>query len=96
MTSGSSPLRSKNFDSSDRHHVCDITIAQWKAEIPQNTKLHGVRIETVVGILRIGAASEETLTCFAVNGLLAGGSFSVLHDLTIMAEYALGHRLILK
>ena len=41
---------------------------------------------------------EELTVCSEFSGttLLAGGSLSVLHDLTIMAEYALAHRLILK
>lgn len=84
------------FDSTYRHHLSHLPVTELISEIPKHRQLQGVRIKTVVGILRIGAASEETLTCFTVKELLPAGSFSVLHNLTFMAEHALAHRLILK
>ena len=69
----------RDRDSSDRHHFSDIAIAQWIAEIPQNTKLHAVRIETMLGVLAIGAGGEERVAILTMKGLIPRLSGSVFN-----------------
>ncbi len=80
-----------HFNSPKGHHLGHIPITEWIPEIPKHAELHGVRIETVVGIFRVGATGKLNLALLAMIGLLSGWSRSILNNPLVMAKYAFIH-----